>query len=59
MSAPLARKKQGKGKKHRKFGRWLRAPAMKRYVGENRWAINKAKRIARHLRRMGHGSVGR
>lgn len=44
--------KQSKGKRHRKVGRWLRAPAMKRYVGENRYETNKAKRIARHKKRM-------
>lgn len=41
-----------KGKRNRKHGRWLRAPSMRRYVGEQRWIVNKAKRIARHLKRM-------
>ena len=41
------------GKKNRKHGRWLRSPAMKRYVAEGRLAKNKAKRIARAERLRG------
>jgi hypothetical protein len=40
------------GKKNRKHGRWLRSPAMKRYVAENRCEKNKAKRAVRHAKRM-------
>lgn len=41
-----------KGKKNRKHGRWKRSPAMKRYVAEQRWISNKAKRALRHQKRM-------
>lgn len=47
------------GKKNRKFGRWSRAPAMRRYVGENRWERNKLARIARHKRRMARKAAKR
>ncbi len=46
----MKRSRSGGG--NRKHGRWLRAPSMKKYVAENRWASNKAKRIARHLKRI-------
>ena len=35
------------GKKNRKYGRWTKSPAMKRYVAEDRLAVNKARRTAR------------
>lgn len=40
------------GKKNRKHGRWSRAPSMKMYVGTKRLEINKAKRAARHAKRV-------
>ena len=48
MAARKGLSKQSKGKRHRKHGRWLRAPAMRRYVVENRWETNKRKRAERH-----------
>jgi len=42
-------KKQGK--KGRKIGRNARKPSHKRYVAERRWIKNKARRIARMMRR--------
>ena len=52
MTASASRTKQGKGKKHRKFGRNSRAPAMARYRGEGRAAVNKAKRAKRLAKAM-------
>jgi hypothetical protein len=41
------------GKRSRKHGRWLRKPSYKRYLAERRWLKNKARRIARIVRRHG------
>lgn len=46
------KKKQG-GKKSRKHGRHLRKPSYKRYLAEKRWLTNKAKKIARMIRKRG------
>ena len=40
------------GRKNRKHGRWSRAPSMKAYKATGRLEINKAKRKARHLKRV-------
>ncbi len=40
------------GKKGRKYGRWRRSPAMKRYVAEGRDMANAKKRAKRHERRV-------
>lgn len=42
---------QSKGKKGRKIGRMKRKPAYMRYLAENRRAKNKARRIARYMKR--------
>jgi hypothetical protein len=39
------------GKRSKKHGRWLRKPSYKRYLAEKRWLKNKARRIARIIRR--------
>lgn len=44
-------KKQRKGGGSRKIGRWKKKPANKRYLAERRWAKNKARRIARYMRK--------
>lgn len=38
------------GKKNRKFGRAGRRPAKARYNGEERWLINKKRKIAKQAR---------
>ena len=50
MAQRKAGSKQSKGKRHRKHGRWLRSPSMKRYVAEKRWIANKQKRMLRHAK---------
>jgi len=46
------RRGRGKGgKKNRKHGRMARKPAHKRYNAEHRWVKNKAKRIAKEIKR--------
>ena len=45
------RKNRKEGKKSRKQGRTLRKPAYKRYLAENRRAKNKARRIARYMKK--------
>lgn len=52
MAARKGQAKQSKGKKNRKIDRNRNRPSGKRYTSEQRWASNKAKRIARHLKRM-------
>lgn len=49
-----ARQVRRGGKKNRKHGRWLRKPSYKRYLAEKRWLKNKARRIARMIRRHGY-----
>lgn len=39
------------GKKFRKVGRGARKPSQVRYNQEQRWASNKARRVARNTRR--------
>jgi hypothetical protein len=43
-----------RGKRNRKWGRWLRKPSYKRYLAEKRWLKNKARRIRRYIRRHGY-----
>ena len=50
MAARTGASKQSKGKRNRKFGRWLRAPSMKHYVAEHRYEKNKKRRMERHAR---------
>ena len=40
------------GKKNRKFGRAARRPSHKRYNSERRWEKNKAKKQARHIKKL-------
>ena len=37
--------------KGRKIGRWLRKPSYKRYLAERRWLYNKARKIAKYIRK--------
>lgn len=39
------------GRKNRKHGRMSRKPAHKRYNAEERWKVNKARKIAKEARR--------
>ena len=44
--------KSSTGKKGgKKVGRLLRSPAHCRYTNENRWELNKIKRLRKHLKR--------
>ncbi|GJQ44104.1 MAG: hypothetical protein JETCAE03_36020 [Ignavibacteriaceae bacterium] len=45
------RKNRKEGKKSRKHGRMKKKPAYKRYLAENRRAKNKARRIARYMKK--------
>lgn len=45
------RKNRKEGKKSRKQGRMKRKPAYKRYLAENRRAKNKARRMARYMKK--------
>lgn len=45
----MAKQRKG-GKRNRKHGRWGRSPSMNRYLAEQRWISNKAKKVARHER---------
>ena len=44
------KKRQQKGKKNRKIGRYSKHPSSMRYKGERRWISNRLKRMARHLK---------
>jgi hypothetical protein len=46
-----SKKKQGKGKKNRKIGRYAKSPSCMRYKGERRWERNKVRRMTRQVKR--------
>lgn len=49
--AQRTKKQQGRGRKNRKHGHCLRKPSNQRYKAERRWIKNKARRIARYIRK--------
>ena len=51
MAQSSRRSKEGKGKKNRKHGRMKRKPAYKRYLAEDRRAKNKARKLARYMKK--------
>lgn len=45
------KKKQGKGKKNRKIGRYSKSPSCARYRSEKRWLTNKERKLKKHVKR--------